>query len=168
MADQAAELTRSLLSTLFAPATGLRTPDTDGGQAGIAARLWDGSRWPDDRPSPRATLVLKHPGALRAMFLSGTELRLSEAYLYDDFDVEGDLEYAIASATDIPSRYASLGARLSLARQLLRLPARTTEAREVGGRGAASLRGRKHSVQRDRDAIAYHYDVSNPFYRSSG
>lgn len=57
------------------------------------------------------------------------------------------------------------GARLSLARQLLRLPARTTEAREVGGRGAASLRGRKHSVQRDRDAIAYHYDVSNAFYR---
>ena len=171
MADQAAEVTRSLLSTLFAPATGLRTPDTDGGQAGIAARLWDGSRWPDDRPaprkgpSPRATLVLKHPGALRAMFLSGTELRLSEAYLYDDFDVEGDLEYAIASAAAIPARYASLGARLSLARQLLRLPARTTEAREVGGRGAASLRGRKHSVQRDRDAIAYHYDVSNAFYR---
>lgn len=159
MADQAADLTRSILSELFGPAPGSGAP-----APGIAARLWDGSRWPDDQVG-RATLVLKHPGALRAMFLSGTELRLSEAYLYDDFDVEGDLEYAIASAADIPARYATWGARLRLARQLLRLPAGSAARLTGGARGAAQLRGRRHSVQRDREAIAYHYDVSNDFYR---
>jgi len=30
------------------------------------------------------TLVLKHPGALRAMLLPSTEVGLGEAYLYDD------------------------------------------------------------------------------------
>src|SRR5512140_2268591 len=57
----------------------------------VNIRLWDGTLWPDE--APRATtLVLKHPGALRAMFLPGTEVALSEAYLYDDFDIEGQVE----------------------------------------------------------------------------
>lgn len=33
----------------------------------ICFRLWDGTHWPDNRPRP-ATMVLNHPGALRAMF----------------------------------------------------------------------------------------------------
>ncbi|MFO7696109.1 MAG: cyclopropane-fatty-acyl-phospholipid synthase family protein [Anaerolineae bacterium] len=156
MVDEAAEITRSILSELF------------GSAPGVAARLWDGSRWPEDRPT-RASLVLKHPGALRAMFLSGTELRLSEAYLYDDFDVEGDLEYAIAAAAGVPARLASWRDRLTLGRRLLRLPARPTvaagEPQADRGRGSAQMHGRQHSLQRDRAAIAYHYDVSNDFYR---
>jgi len=154
LVDQAAELTRSILSELFGPQA----------EHGVAARLWDGSRWPDDHMG-RATLVLKHPGTLRAMFLSGTELRLAEAYLYDDFDVEGDLEYAIASAAGIPERLATLGARLALARQLLQLPRGSATRPSGDARGASRMHGRQHSVQRDREAIAYHYDVSNDFYR---
>ncbi|MHB1318014.1 MAG: class I SAM-dependent methyltransferase [Anaerolineae bacterium] len=168
-------ITRLLLDELFG---GLRDS--------VAARLWDGSVWPDARPSPDArplpgegssprkgpsppTLVLKHPGALRAMFLSGTELRLAEAYLYDDFDVEGDLESLIAAATAIPERLSTWRDRLRLGRMLLRLPARPTPAAEAlpaaHGRGSAQMHGRQHSLQRDRDAIAYHYDISNDFYR---
>ena len=45
---------------------------------------------------------------------------------------------------------------------LTRLPAgpRRIKAR----RGPAHLSGRKHSVDRDRQAVTYHYDVSNDFY----
>lgn len=43
-------------------------------------RPWEGTPWPDDRARP-ATIVLKHPGALRAMFLQGSEVALAEAYL---------------------------------------------------------------------------------------
>ena len=39
-----------------------------------------------------AMLVLRHPGALGRMFLPGTEVGLAEAYLQDDFDIEGDIE----------------------------------------------------------------------------
>ena len=40
----------------------------------------------------RYTLVLNHPGALRAMFWPPNGLTLGEAYIYDDIDIEGDLE----------------------------------------------------------------------------
>jgi len=53
--------------------------------------------------------------------------------------------------------------RIGLARQILRLPA--SDGRRQGRRGPARLRGRRHSVERDRQAVGYHYDVSNDFYR---
>ena len=58
--DEATLITLRLLAELFAG---------DAARA-IGVRLWDGTAWPDATPRP-ATLVLKHPGALRAMFLPG-------------------------------------------------------------------------------------------------
>ncbi|MDD5351484.1 MAG: hypothetical protein PHQ12_14830, partial [Chthoniobacteraceae bacterium] len=58
---------------------------------GVRVRLWDGTCWPENAPSDAAaTVVLTHPGALRAMLLSSSEAALGEAYLQNDFDVEGD------------------------------------------------------------------------------
>ena len=57
----------------------------------VGVRLWDGSLWPDEQPRA-ATIVLNHPGALKAMFSSMSEVGVAEAYLYDDFDVEGEIE----------------------------------------------------------------------------
>jgi hypothetical protein len=70
-ASRAKELTLNGLQELFAPAAAQC----------VAVRLWDGTPWPDAVPRP-ATLVLNHPGALRAMLQPGTELGLAEAYLY--------------------------------------------------------------------------------------
>ena len=59
----------------------------------FVVRLWDGSQWPDEADSSAFTLVLKHPGALRRMFQNTTtDLSLGEAYVYDDFDIEGDIQ----------------------------------------------------------------------------
>jgi cyclopropane-fatty-acyl-phospholipid synthase len=41
-------------------------------------RLWDGRTWGSSR-QPRLSLVLKHPGALRQMFHSPSELTLGES-----------------------------------------------------------------------------------------
>ena len=60
---RAAERTLHLLRKLFSGKSALN----------VGVRLWDGTRWPDDRIRP-ATLVLNHPGALRTMFLPGTEV----------------------------------------------------------------------------------------------
>lgn len=129
--------------------------------ANVGFRLWEGTRWPDldDRP---ATIVLNHPGALRAMFMPGTEMGMAEAYLYDDFDVEGDIEAVFALAEELQLVFSDRRKRAKIARDLLRLPKsrRTRETR----RGPARLHGRRHSIDRDRQAIAYHYDVSNEFY----
>jgi cyclopropane-fatty-acyl-phospholipid synthase len=147
----AARITRELLDDLFGR----------GGDGSVGARLWDGTRWPDDRPRT-ATLVLRHPGALRAMFRAGTEIALSEAYLHDDFDIEGDILAVHGLADTLAKRAGTWSRKAALFAGLGRLPG---APRRTDGRGPARLTGRRHSVERDREAIRYHYDVSNEFYR---
>lgn len=149
--ERALQLTRDILAQLLSP-----------GQDPVSVRLWDGTPWPDEAPRP-ATLVLKHPGALRAMFLKGTELALGEAYLYDDFDIEGNVEAAFGLAEALAQRVSGWRAWWKIARLLVKLPEKPRQVQTV--RGPARLRGKRHSLERDRQAIAYHYDVSNDFYR---
>jgi cyclopropane-fatty-acyl-phospholipid synthase len=143
-------VTRQLLEELF----GSRAPD-------VGVRLWDGTCWPDATPR-RATLGLKHPGALRAMILPGSELGLAEAYLYDDFDIEGEIEAVFTLADALVPAISHWPAKVRLARELLRLPA--GDGRHISRRGPAQLGGKRHSIERDRRAVTYHYDVSNDFY----
>jgi cyclopropane-fatty-acyl-phospholipid synthase len=127
----------------------------------IHVRLWDGTGWPDETPGT-ATLVLKHPGALRAMFLPGTEVSLAEAYLYDDFDIEGDIESVFQLADHLAETTQGGRKKLRAASALLRLP--SGDLRQPARRGPARLSGRQHSIERDRQAVTYHYNVSNDFY----
>ncbi len=124
-------------------------------------RLWDGSYWPDESPK-RATVALNHPGALRAMLLPGTEIALAEAYLFNDVDIEGDFLTVFEWADDLARQTASFKRKLSLSRDLLRLPNQANP--RVSRRGTAKLSGKRHSLERDRQAVAYHYNVSNDFY----
>jgi len=127
----------------------------------FAVRLWDETVWPEDAvDSPAFTLVLNHPGALREMFLPPSELNIGEAYIYGDFDVEGDLIAAFPLARTFENLDLGLGDKLGLAWKLRSLP-KAAASRE--GRQAATVEGRTHSA-RDRQVISYHYDVSNDFY----
>lgn len=128
----------------------------------VGVRLWDGTLWPD--PTPRsAMLVLRHPGSLRSMFHAGTELALAEAYLYDDFDIEGDIIAVFDLAEGLSDTVKGWGSKINAARWLIRLPRNDKET--VHTRGPAKLNGKVHSIDRDRKAVTYHYDVSNDFYR---
>ena len=127
----------------------------------VGVRLWDGSLWPDEQPRA-ATIVLNHPGALKAMFHSMNEVGLAEAYLYDDFDVEGEIERVYDLGESLIKTAASMQKKLKLGLSLRRLP--EVDERVYGGRGPADLDGEMHSIDRDRRAISYHYDVSNEFF----
>ncbi|MGA8621901.1 MAG: cyclopropane-fatty-acyl-phospholipid synthase family protein [Candidatus Sulfotelmatobacter sp.] len=124
-------------------------------------RLWNGSIWGAEQQS-RFTLVLKHPGALREMFFSPSELTLGECYIFGDFDIEGDIE-AIFDLADYLLAQGSTGLRQSvhLASLLRGLPARE---QAQTGRKAVALQGAVHSKDRDRRAISYHYDLPAEFY----
>jgi len=87
---------------------------------------------------------------------------LGEAFIFDDFDIHGDLEASFGLADFLLDRNWRFSEKLRLARKLLRLPIRHPTEK---GRGAATLQGRKHSRKRDSQAIRYHYNVSNDFYR---
>jgi cyclopropane-fatty-acyl-phospholipid synthase len=150
-AGSARRITLTLLEELFGGVGSL--------QAGF--RLWDGTRWPD-AGFRVATIVLQHPGALRAMLLPGHELGLAEAYLYNDFDVEGDIESVFDLAEAVARGTSGWRKKIRSARDLLCLPAESRE--HTGRRGPARLSGQRHSVERDRQAVTYHYDVSNDFY----
>lgn len=127
----------------------------------VGVRLWDDTLWPDT-VTRKATLALRHPGALRAMFQAGTEVALAEAYLYDDFDIEGDIISVFDLAEGLASATKGWGSKLSAASKLLKLPG--SKAKRQDGRQPAKLDGKIHSIKRDRKAVTYHYDVSNDFY----
>jgi cyclopropane-fatty-acyl-phospholipid synthase len=128
----------------------------------FAIQLWSGDVWGSSR-SPRFSIVLNHPGSLRRMILGASQLSLGEAYIYDDFDVQGDLEAAFDFADHLTAHEPELMEKLRLAGLLFRLP------HYDGNNGpyeiAPHLRGRVHSKRRDRDAVSYHYDLSNDFYQ---
>ena len=130
-------------------------------ETGVGVRFWDGSLWPDEQPRD-TTIVLNHPGALKSMFSSMSELGLAEAYLYDDFDVEGDIERVYDLGESLIKTTTSLQKKLKIGLSLRRLP--EVDDHIHGTRGPAELSGEVHSIERDREAISYHYDVSNEFY----
>ncbi len=149
----ARRMTLDILDRLFGP-----SPPRD-----VAVRLWDGTRWPSDATDDiAATIVLNHPGALRRVFLPPTELNIGEAYVRGEFDIEGEIEAALALNDTAMAAPRTPVETLALARALRRLP--ETADTPTEGRGAARLRGILHSRMRDRDAIRFHYDVSNDFY----
>jgi cyclopropane-fatty-acyl-phospholipid synthase len=123
-------------------------------------RLWDGNTLGSDHP--RFTVVVKHPRALRKMFLEPSELTLGEAYIFDDLDIEGDIEAAFELADYLLARGIS-GLQQSLhlggvLRHLpLQLPRRPRQRR-------VTLLGSPHSKERDRQAIRFHYDLPPEFF----
>ena len=139
----------------------------------FTVRYWDGFEELSGAGPPRFTLVFRRPAALRRMLLPPTEMRLAEAFLRDDFDVDGDLEAAAGLAAVLAERLRSPRRLLRLAGLLLRFPQRDS-ASEDGSvpdlRAAASQRwrrllaGRRHARERDAQAIKRHYDVGNDFY----
>lgn len=147
--------TASLASVEFLDALLADYPNRD-----FQVRLWDGTTWGAVQ-QPRFTLVLKHPGALRAMFSRPSELTLGEAYIYDDFDIEGDLEAVFQLADFLLEQERNLGKTLDLAKRLQKLPI-NNRAHEK--RRTAHLSGSVHSRERDQQAISYHYDLPAEFY----
>ncbi len=141
--------TISVLNRLFPP------PRT------FNVHLWDGTDLPATTDS-RFGLVLNHPGALRRMFTPPIELSLGEAFIYGDLDIEGDIFSAFSLMENIFGRSLSRSEIVGLARDLLALP-RSGPTRPAS-RGPARLRGARHSRERDRAAIQYHYNVGNDFY----
>lgn len=128
----------------------------------FSVRMWDGTTLgPQKGQKAMFTLAIHRPGALRRMFLQVSDLSLGEAYIRGDFDVEGDFESAFSLEGTFGNLRLRRADRLRLRRQLRKLP---TDDLPSGGRRPASLSGALHSLGRDREAVRYHYDVSNAFY----
>jgi cyclopropane-fatty-acyl-phospholipid synthase len=121
-------------------------------------RTWDGDRWgPGDAA---ATIVLNHPGALRALLLPPSDLTAGEAYVYDDIDIEGDIVAALTFGAEAAGALSHPRYALQLLRYVWDLPRESRRREAVRPR----FDGRLHSRNRDRDALRHHYDTGNDFY----
>ena len=147
MVCSAADVTRDVFATLTRIAP----------HGAPALRLWDGSTLGSGAAS---TVVLNHPGALRAMMLPPTDLTAGEAYVYGDIDIEGDVFSLLAWAASLSELRRHRWTVARLLRRLWQLPTdhRRTDANRP------RLSGKLHSPRRDRDAVGYHYNTGNDFY----
>ncbi|MCE0499079.1 MAG: cyclopropane-fatty-acyl-phospholipid synthase family protein [Methylacidiphilales bacterium] len=152
-ASEARELTLRILESL----TGGQAPQT------INVRLWDGSYWPEAGPKP-ATIVLNRPSALKEMLLPGSEAGVGEAYLHAAFDIEGDIEAAFELEDVLVAQTEGWSKKIKVGYLLHRLPD-PTAPRDPARNRRNRLAGQEHSLSRDQDAVRFHYDVSNDFYR---
>ena len=120
----------------------------------FALRLWDDASWGQPPiATPQCTFILRSPQTLQSLLLHPSEMKLGEAYLSGDLDVEGDFFAAF-----------------DVAQYLFQRPrGRRVKALETLGRLTLSFldrleRGPAHSVYRDRSAIAHHYDLPVAFF----
>jgi cyclopropane-fatty-acyl-phospholipid synthase len=152
-ADPAREAALALLDDLLG----------DAGASDIAFRLWEGTTWrpPHSAGDPRATLVLNDPGALRTMLETPSDLLLGEMYIFDDIDVEGDIESIFPAIDRLFEHRLGVADRLRCASLVRRLPQSGSACRD---HHRTQLHGAPHSRQRDARAIRHHYDVSNEFF----
>lgn len=142
-----------------------------GGMDGaLAMRLWNGALLRlgqrADEGEPIFTLVCRSPGVVRSMVLGRDPLRLVEAYFQGDIDIEGDFFAALGLKDQLQTIRLSAPQRLFALVGALRIRGRIVErdATDAGTAARQSPRVRAHLKQENRDAIAFHYDVSNEFY----
>ncbi len=130
-------------------------------QRPFALRFWDGTEVPSTVPDA-PTFNFRSPEALAHVIRAPGELGLGRAYvlgLVDTDDIEKSLQVVdtFEPPRISPGQIARLGVALVRACGLVRLP--KTPASEL------RLKGERHTLGRDRRAIAYHYDAGNAFFQ---
>ncbi|OZE31809.1 MULTISPECIES: class I SAM-dependent methyltransferase [unclassified Rhodococcus (in: high G+C Gram-positive bacteria)] len=136
-----------------------------GGPLPVRLQAWDGSV-AGDASAPR--VLLRSPSALRRLLWSPGELGAAQAFVTGELDVDGDLAAALDHVWGVV-RARRLSAIRPGPASLVRL-AKLAKDLGVFGRplpppvSQASVKGRLHSMLRDRAAISHHYDLSNDFY----
>ena len=127
----------------------------------LPVRLPDGQVLGPDGHGYR--LVVDRPWVPRVL-LSGPDPAAGEAYVRGDVDVEGSMVAALRDLAEHTPTLEVGRSSLGMAVDLLRLPRPVGDRSDLDGPGAA-LGGEVHSLDRDRRAVRFHYDVGNDFYR---
>lgn len=138
----------------------------------LALRLWNGTtlrvgKRDPDGTEPPFTLVCRTPAVVRSMVLGRDPLRLVEAFFRSEIDIEGDFFAALGLRNYLQSIRLTFCERLGTMLTALRLHS-PKNAEPGPGSFYSQLHGRavkSHSKTENRDAISFHYDVSNEFYR---
>ncbi|GIL37310.1 MULTISPECIES: SAM-dependent methyltransferase [Phycicoccus] len=133
----------------------------------VRLRAWDGS---EAGPEGAMLVELRSPQALTRLLWHPGELGAAQAYVTGEIEVHGEIGDALdlvretVAARSLPP--------LTPARVARMLPDLVRLARDAGALARppappatqAVIKGRLHSLARDRASISHHYDLSNEFY----
>jgi cyclopropane-fatty-acyl-phospholipid synthase len=137
---------------------------------GLALRLWDGTAISAGGGASAAdspfTLVFRTPEAVWSAVLGRDPLALADAYFRGELDIEGDFFAALSIKDHLDALRMPRGEKLLAAATALRLRMINAAAQHSGRLFAPSdaPRIKAHSKAENRQAIHFHYDVSNDFY----
>lgn len=136
---------------------------------GADLRLWNDSSHSVGLGPPAFTLVLRDPMLLRSLVTARSPVLLADAYFRGQIDVEGDLYSALALKGHFEGLELPWRDKLAMLLDAWRLPSSTNSRAATAKAGTllthlAQRFSRQHTRHSDRQAIAFHYDVSNDFY----
>ena len=136
---------------------------------GADLRLWNDSSHSVGEGPPTFTLVLRDPMLLRSLVTTRGPVLLADAYFRGQIDVEGDLYSALALKGHFEGLELPWRDKLAMLLDAWRLPSSTNSRAATAKAGTLLTRlarrfSRQHTRDSDRQAIAFHYDVSNDFY----
>ena len=136
-----------------------------GPDAPVEFHAFDGSRAGSESSPVRITI--KSRTAVAYLAQAPGALGLARAYVSGHLDVDGDMYGALARMASAQRLEVSIGERLRLLSDLggprLLVPRVAPPPQEVQVNKRWRM-GRRHSKDRDANAISHHYDVSNTFY----
>jgi cyclopropane-fatty-acyl-phospholipid synthase len=136
----------------------------------LTLRLWEGTTLRvgaaagSGRDSPFA-LVFRNPQVVWSAVLRRDPLTLAEAYFRGELDIEGDFFGALCIKDHLEALQLPAGEQLRailIAWRLRMLNAAAHAETPLAPANAPSVK--LHSKAENRDAIHFHYDVSNEFY----
>ncbi len=137
----------------------------------LTLRLWNGAtiRAGADAasgPDSPFTLVFRTPEVVWAAVLGNDPLALADAYFRGELDIEGDFFAALRIKDHLEALQMRPTEKISVAFTALRLRMLNAAAHHSERLFAPSdaPRIKAHSKAENRDAIHFHYDVSNEFY----
>jgi cyclopropane-fatty-acyl-phospholipid synthase len=134
-------------------------------------RLWDGTSiragtLAGPAPDSAFTLVFHTPEVVWSAVLGSDPLALADAYFRGEMDIEGDFFAALSIKDHLDALQMPRAEKLLLALTAFRLRMLNAAAHHSERLFAPSdaPRIKAHSKSENRDAIHFHYDVSNEFY----
>lgn len=136
----------------------------------LAIRLWCGETVRFSNYPPKCMLSIHDPRPLYEAALSCDPLRLVDGYFRGLIDIEGDIYVALSLRRHFESLKLSFVEKAVLLKDLLTYATAGRNARleipsRVLQRSTRSCLSGANSRRDNRTAVAFHYDVSNEFYR---
>jgi cyclopropane-fatty-acyl-phospholipid synthase len=151
--DKSTQLAHHILHRLFKKYLGAFT-----------VKLWDNSVLHIGKGISAFTLSIRSPAVIRQLVLHQDPIRLAEAYFDGEVEISGDFNTAMGLRYYLENLKLPFQEKLLLAWRVLALKNAAMQLQR--NQNKASAKKIKLSRENSVETIAFHYDVSNEFYKT--